>query len=223
MIGAVAYIAAYLFVALSRIGYPFDLEWMEGGSVDHVRRILAGQPLYVAPSLSFIPFIYPPFYYLLSAAVAKIIGIGFLPLRLISFTSSIGCFWLILRIVRRETGAWRPALLAAGIFAATFRHSGAWFDLARVDSLFLFLLLAGVYGIRSRPTAATFALSGVLFALSFLTKQAALPVIAAMTVYAFRAGRQLSAYYVLFSWGLIVGRHVRLGSRLGRLVSLLRP
>jgi hypothetical protein len=39
LIGGLAFIAAYLFVALSRIGYPFELEWMEGGSVERVRRM----------------------------------------------------------------------------------------------------------------------------------------------------------------------------------------
>jgi len=36
-----ASIAAYLWIALHRLDYPFDLEWMEGAGVDHVARILA--------------------------------------------------------------------------------------------------------------------------------------------------------------------------------------
>ena len=50
------YVAVFLLVALGRIGYPFELEWMEGGAIAHVQRILAGQALYVPPSLDFVPF-----------------------------------------------------------------------------------------------------------------------------------------------------------------------
>ena len=77
---AAYYVVVYLVIVCSRIAYPYELEWMEGGSVDHVRRILAGQPLYIRPSLSFTPFIYTPLYFYVSAAVAKCIGIGFTPL-----------------------------------------------------------------------------------------------------------------------------------------------
>ena len=36
----------------------FDLEWLEGASVQQVSRILSGQRLYVRPSIHFVPFIY---------------------------------------------------------------------------------------------------------------------------------------------------------------------
>ena len=55
-IGAVLiYLARFLYIALSRMAFPFTLEWMEGGSFVQVSRILAGQPLYVRPSFDFIP------------------------------------------------------------------------------------------------------------------------------------------------------------------------
>jgi hypothetical protein len=54
---AVGYLAVYVAIALLRIRYPFDLEWMEGALIDHVRRIVDGQPIYVGPSLDFIPFL----------------------------------------------------------------------------------------------------------------------------------------------------------------------
>src|SRR6266550_3782673 len=47
-----AFVITYVAVAIARLTYPFDLDWMEGGSVDHVRRILTGQPIYVAPTLA---------------------------------------------------------------------------------------------------------------------------------------------------------------------------
>jgi 4-amino-4-deoxy-L-arabinose transferase-like glycosyltransferase len=49
-------------------------------------RVLQHQPLYVPPQIAFIPFEYPPLYFWVSALVAKIVGIGFFPLRLVSFS-----------------------------------------------------------------------------------------------------------------------------------------
>ncbi len=190
-----AYIGIYLFIAVRRIGYPFELEWMEGGAVDHVRRILAGQPLYVAPSLDFVPYTYTPLYFYVSAVVSKLTGVGLFPLRLVSFLASIGSLALIADIVRRRTGGRTAPILAAALFAATFCASGAWFDIARVDSLFLFLILAAAAillrrasgGEKTRGPGAPASTSrvsnpaiwagiasGILLALAFFTKQAGL-------------------------------------------------
>ena len=71
---AALYPLAYVAIALTRMGYPFELEWMEGGVVDHVRRILDGHPLYVEPTLGFTPFIYPPLYFYAAAFVSRLMG-----------------------------------------------------------------------------------------------------------------------------------------------------
>lgn len=179
----VLYIIAYLAIALVRARYPYHLEWMEGGSLHQVQRILAGHPLYVRPSLDFTPFTYPPLYFYVAAGASALLGDGFLPLRLVSVLSSLGCFGVLFLLVRRETGSAGAGLLAAALFAATFRIGGAWFDLARVDSLFLLLLLAGVYRVRfgsSNPRA--IAAAAALLTLSYLTKQTALVMIPALAL-----------------------------------------
>src|SRR5260221_7420005 len=95
-----AYLGAYIAIALLRMRFPFELEWMEGANLGHVDRVLRGLPLYVRPGIEFTPFIYPPFYFVVAAWVAKLIGPGFLPLRLVSFLASLGCFGLIYAYVR---------------------------------------------------------------------------------------------------------------------------
>jgi 4-amino-4-deoxy-L-arabinose transferase-like glycosyltransferase len=170
---AMAYILLYLFLALLRISYPYELEWVEGAMVEHVQRVLAGQPLYVAPGVDWVAAIYPPLYYYLSAAVAGISGIGFLPLRLVSLLSSLGCFALLYAFVRKETGRASAGVIAAGLFAATYALSGSWFDLARVDSLQLLLLLAGFYLLRFGQRRSTFVLAALFTALAIFTKQTA--------------------------------------------------
>ena len=53
LVGSVRYIALYAILVCFRVRYPFELEWLEGTSIDHVRTILAGKPLYARPSLDF--------------------------------------------------------------------------------------------------------------------------------------------------------------------------
>ena len=167
-------VSAYLLTSLARIGYPFELEWMEGASVDTVLRILDGQPLYTQPSPDWVAPIYGPLAYYAAALVTPLTGIGFLPLRLLSFAASLACFAIIFVWVRRETRKVAPGLIAVGLFAASFDASGGWFDLARVDTLFLALLLLGIYGARFATTPRAAAVSGAVLSLAFLTKQTAL-------------------------------------------------
>jgi hypothetical protein len=177
------YFLVYLWIALARINHPFELEWMEGASVDTVSRVLNGQPLYTAPSVDYVPPIYGPVYFYISALLSLIFGVGFLPLRLVSLLASLGCCAVIYRFVKRETGDTFAGALAAGLFIATFNATGSWFDLARVDSLFLFFLLVGVYLVKFHPSPAGYLGAGVVLSLSILTKQSALVAIAPILLY----------------------------------------
>lgn len=169
-----AAIVLFLVTVLGRIGHPFELEWIEGAMVDHVTRLLEGRTLYVQPSLDWAPLLYPPLYYELAAGIASIVGPGFLPLRLLSVGAAVGCFLLIHAIVAGEAGRRLPGLAAAGLFAATYAVTGSWMDLGRVDSLYLFLLLLGVFLARRGRSRPAMLGAGVVLALSFLTKQTAL-------------------------------------------------
>src|SRR5215471_13715211 len=79
-LGGMIAILAYLFVALRRLDYPFALEWLEGNSLAEVHRLLAGQDLYPAPTAGYVPDGYPPFYFAVSAAVARVLGPSYLAL-----------------------------------------------------------------------------------------------------------------------------------------------
>ena len=103
VVASAGFVALYLGFSLQRIAHPFELEWMEGGSLEHLMRVLRGEPLYVTPSIEFVPFPYPPFYYYLGAIVSKLTGPSFLPLRIISLAASLGTAWIVHLFVRRET------------------------------------------------------------------------------------------------------------------------
>jgi hypothetical protein len=174
-------IGTYLFVALSRLNYPFTLEWLEGNSLVEVHRILAGQPLYPAPTAEYVPDGYPPLYFAVSVAAARVLGVSYLPLRLVSLVSSVACLALLARLVQRETGSIAAGTGAAGVFAATYFATDTWLDVGRVDSLFLALSIGGLYAARHmRGTRGAIA-AGVLLAAAALTKQTGLAEVVAVT------------------------------------------
>ncbi len=184
--GASLYPVIYVCLASYRLRYPFELEWMEGGGLEQVRKIVGGEAMYTSPSLAYVPLIYPPLYYYTAAIASRVMGHGgFLPMRFVSFVSSLACFLLIFRMVLRQTGDRTAAFLSSALFAATFRAGGAWLDVARVDSLFLALFLAAVCVIASGLSYQRCLAAGVLFSLSALTKQTALVMCAPVIVHLF--------------------------------------
>jgi len=158
-----------------RLTFPLDLEWMEGGMLVHAQRLASGKALYVPPSLEFIPFLYTPLYPALLAVLGKVLPLGYLLGRVVSLLAFAASLALIALMVVRPT---RHRLLAAtvavgalAVIAASFEFTGAFYDLARADSLLLFLEVATLAlafegnGLRSAAGA------GVAIALGFLTKQ----------------------------------------------------
>ena len=173
-VGALWYLGSYLVVALARIAYPYDLEWMEGGMLEHVARVLRGQPLYVPPSVGFTPYIYSPLYYYVAALFAKLFGLRLLALRMVSLLASVGVLGLIAALVHGRTRSRLGALVAAGLFAALFERAGAFFDLARVDSLALFLVLLAIWMLLAGERRDV--VVGAVLAAAFFTKQSTLLV-----------------------------------------------
>ncbi|MBK7878302.1 MAG: hypothetical protein IPJ77_21815 [Planctomycetes bacterium] len=176
VLGALALLALVVLagVVAARADHPFELEWQEGGVLAHVERVLAGEPLYTAPGLEFIAFPYPPLYYVVGAAVAHVGGAGFLALRLVSILSTIAALIVIHRWTARRSQSALAGLVAAGLFAAAYRLSGAWLDVARVDALSLALTLAGLAWLDARRGVGHAVGAGCVLFLAFFAKQSAL-------------------------------------------------
>lgn len=202
---AVLFLLVCIVIAGKRLNYPFELEWVEGNLVHQVERILSGKQIYVEPSIDFTAQLYAPLYFYISAMVAKVLGIGFLPMRLVSFLSSLGCFALIFQFVRRETKSIFYGVLSAGLFAATFRINGGYFDIGKVDMLFMLLTLASIYFLRFRQDFRSVVFAAVLISLAFLTKQTAFVIAIALSIYCFFAYDRWRRYLFFLTFLLLAG------------------
>jgi hypothetical protein len=198
------FLLTYLATALSRISFPFELDWIEGGHVAQVQRILDGQPVYDKPSLDYTAAIYTPLYYYVSALFGMAVGNGFFTLRLLSFVSSLGCFAFIFLIVHRRTSSSLASFVASFLYAATFSISGFFFDLAHPDSLFLLFLLVGIYAYESKNIAVRTFVSPMFLFLSFFTKQQAVIVAIGLSLGALLSGKGFKRMAFALIFGVLV-------------------
>lgn len=192
---AVLAIAAYLVVALLRLRNVGELEWMEGGMVREVQRVLGGSNLYGPPTLEATPYIYTPLFTWIGAAVSWVVGVGLEPLRAISIVSSLLAFWAAGRVVVAETGDRWAGLVTAGLLAAAYVVGGAWYDVGRVDSLMLALVLLGLLSARTATSTRAAVVAGTVMVLAVMTKQDALLPAIACFPWLLRRDRRLGLAY----------------------------
>jgi hypothetical protein len=204
-LAGLAVIGAYVAIALARLGYPGHLEILEGNSLVEMRRILAGQQLYPPPSFGYVPDGYTPLYFAVSAAAASVLGQSYLPLRLVSLVASLVCFAILGRLVQRETGSRCAGLAAAGLLAGTYFATFTWFDLGRVDSLFLALSVAGLYAARWAGGTRGAIVAGLLLGAAFCTKQTALAEGVAVLVALAAGPRRRLAVPAAIAYAAVVG------------------
>lgn len=176
LVTAIAVLGRYALIALGTLDYACQLEWMEGGVLDVIARVHDGKPIYAAPSLEYVPHIYPPVYFWVCGWLSKVFGLSLFVPRMVSFLSVLGVFGLIARAVHRHgslqsRGSWTWAWAAAAFFAITYDVSGKWFHLARVDSLALFLALLSFDVLIRAKTTRQYGAAVVLAAAATFTKQ----------------------------------------------------
>ena len=150
----------------ARVGFPYDLEWMEGGMLLHSHRVLEGKALYVEPRAEFIPYIYPPLYAWVVALVGKAVGLSYAVGRSVAFLGTLAGAAALVVAVRKEGASWAFGLGTAALFLSGYDESGGFYDLVRNDGLLVGLLgwalVAARWGwIRT---------AGILLTLAFATK-----------------------------------------------------
>ena len=176
----------FVVTALERMRYPYELEQLEGSMFLSALRVFHGQALYPRPSLAFIPYMYPPVYYYVCAAAGHVMGMSIATLRAVSSLSTLGCFVMIYALVRKEVQQHLPAIAAAGLYAGCYTLCDGWFDLGRLDSLFILTVLLAMYATRWwHPVIAA-----LLWTLAFQTKQSILPAAFVMLSFDFGMHRR---------------------------------
>ena len=161
----------FLVTALRRLHYPYELEELEGSMFLSALRVFHGQSVYVRPTMNYIPYMYPPGYYYAASALGKLMGMSMATLRMTSILSTLGCFVVIFLLVWTEVRRVVPALAGVGIYAGCYTVCAEWFDMGRLDSFFILLVLLAMYATRRRHPV----IAAVLWVLAFQTKQSILP------------------------------------------------
>ncbi len=166
----VAHVGLLLYVVSLRFAYPVDAEWMTGSIRDTVDRVKAGLPIYAPPSGEFISFLYPPLYYWLSAALARVTS-TFVACKVVSVLATASAGVCVHRLAR-SLGAdrWWSAVSVL-LHVACFSLTLFFFDLERVDPLGSALVVAGVATLLGGETHARTAIAGAVLGLSFFAKQ----------------------------------------------------
>jgi hypothetical protein len=185
------HLVTFVELVAGRLGYPMDIEWMEGGALYHAHRLLHGLPVYSDPSSGWAPFPYPPGHLALLAAAGWVFGLDYATGRGLSLL----CLAAILALSSAE--AWRAggpiivrlavAGFVAGVILAATPLLRSWYDLIRNDGLFIAwsVLAAVLVSGRRRPGWAALALSA-----AFFTKQTAIFFMAAIGLFVIARDRR---------------------------------
>jgi 4-amino-4-deoxy-L-arabinose transferase-like glycosyltransferase len=196
----VLYFGGFLVAGVLRAWFPYPLEIMEDANVQVVRHVLSGETPYTPPIATYVPTIYGPIYFYLSALVALVVGPTLTALRLVSLLASVGVAILIVAMVTREVQQPAFGVIGAAVFVGSTQLSYTSLDLGRVDALGVLFIMGALYAMRAvdyapRRAELVAALSGVLAALAILTKQTNVVVALALLVYAAVYARRYLPYY----------------------------
>ena len=214
---ALLFVGAYLLTALPRIFYPYDLDFIEDSMLMESIRFANGQPVFVPLNADFMPHVYMPLYSWLGGLLFQLFGVGFAPLRGLSFAATLATAGIIYyvgaglapaQMGNRNSGdrKGRPymGIICAGLFLGGYRLTGFWYELARVDSLYVALALgglaAGFHCRADRSLKTCQLLAAILLALAFFTKQTGLAFGIGMAVYLLIViGRRAWVFIVAFA------------------------
>jgi hypothetical protein len=183
-------------ILFSRLLYPYDAHWIEGGALLHAWRLLHGLPIYPEPSheAGFVPYPYPPFLYITQALVGKIVGLDYATGRAISLVAmSVAAAVLASEVYVRFRELFVPwvwALLTLGGIAAGFPVTGGWYDAALTDPLALGLAVAAGRALLTESkelSSRRLWLAACLMVLTVFTKQTYALLVAAQLLFAWHA------------------------------------
>jgi hypothetical protein len=197
---AALYTVSFLACASSRLPFRFELSWLESGNQAMVDRLAAHQPIYVEPSPTYIPFMYPPLYFVAAHGIARVLPwLGpFVPMRLVSSLATLAMALAVFLTLRRSTrlGVGGRLLVTALLFAFYGRYQ-FWFDTSRVDTLLACLVFVATALLIEGRSMATAVAAGCVGGMAILTKQPAMPLLIGAAVAAAPLARWRALVVVL--------------------------
>jgi len=169
-------VVQFMACVSERLAAGSALEPNEDVCLDLIARAGAGAPLYGTPDFQYASSCYPPVYFHASYAAETLTGIkgSFTPARLISILATIATCFLTYFAIRACDLTMLSRLVAVGVFMASYETVDCWYDLVRVDALWL-LFLAGAFWIQClNSTWRSDVGVALLLCLAMLTKQTTL-------------------------------------------------
>ncbi|HEX9076046.1 MAG TPA: glycosyltransferase family 39 protein [Anaerolineae bacterium] len=172
----IIYLILTLWLGLTGVVYPYQLDYGEGIVLWFARQIAHGHSIY--KGLTGYPYAssnYPPVSMVLSAILMPVLGEGYAGGRLLNFASALVVAGLIYRIVRLRTRRRWTGMIAALMFAGS-PYIYHWVPLFRADLIGLAFAFGGIYCIwmwerKSDHRNALLAVAVLLFLLALYTKQ----------------------------------------------------
>lgn len=172
----------YLFTAVLALRYPFGIDYGEGIVWHQMHMIMAGKGYGPIVGFPAIAFPYPPFYYVVSSALAGATGWDELASgRLLSVVSALVTVAFIgaiaSRLIRPETdpAIRRTCIVLAALLALATRPILEWSIMMRVDMLFVALSFAGVFcGLLALTRPKLIHVAALFFVAAIFTKQIAI-------------------------------------------------
>ncbi len=211
-LAGLVYLAALtVWLAVSGLFFPYQLDYGEGYLLHFVREWSRGEPIYKqAAGYPYIVANYPPLDIVLALALVPVLGLSYAAGRIWTLLAVVAVAGLVAAWVRREGGRWPVAAAAALLLAGspTIYH---WAPLFRVDLPGLALTLGGLYVVAvAYPTGSAPArprllwLAVVLFVAGLYAKQSFLFAPAAAVAYLLVVQRR-AAVVLVAAMGLLGG------------------
>jgi hypothetical protein len=205
MLAAGFFMGLYFSTALPRLIYPYDLDFLEDSVLMEALRFANNLPVYIPPNVEFNPHVYMPLYFWLGGLLFKLGGPSLLSLRALSLAATLTTTLVLAWIAQRESGRGWVAFCCAGLFLGGYGISGYWYELARVDSLFVTLTLCGMaMAVYAGGSYRKLILAALLLALATFTKQTGFVVGAGMALYLFILNRRQGVLFASVFGGLTV-------------------
>ncbi len=207
---AVWHLVALAYIVATRVTFPFDIDWLDGGSLYQAHRIAHGERLYTVGDAGFVPYPYPPLYFAMLAGIGKVTGrIDYAGARLLSILAFAGVAFAAVRVVYVHATALRCpprqaaliALATAALIASGYPSTFGAYDGVRPDALAA-AFAGGAVILACLPTASGSALgprhalaAALLMTLALFTKQTHVVLALALGVLFFMRSRALGFFY----------------------------